>query len=172
MTKRVFISYAHESDEHRRLVQDLWTFLRANGVDARLDLGAAHQRQDWALWMADQIREADVVLCVASAAYRKRAEGREGPDAGRGVQWEARLIRDAFYAHQHDLQKFVPVVLLDEPTTSVRDFLAPSSTTVYRVPAFTVAGAEDLLRFLLDRPRVVEPPLGGAPLLGAPEPGR
>jgi hypothetical protein len=77
---------------------DLWAFLRANGIDARLDKVAAGQRQDWALWMAEPIREAEVVLCVASQRYRTRVEGRSGPDTGKGVQWEARLIRDAFHA--------------------------------------------------------------------------
>lgn len=58
--------------------------------------------------MSDQIRESDHVLIVASAAYRERTEGRSGPDVGRGVQYEARLIWDAFYANQEDLVRFVP----------------------------------------------------------------
>ena len=87
---RVFISYAHGSDEHVERVRDLWIFLRAQGIDAKLDRAAAQRRQDWALWMADQVREADHILIVASAAYRERAEGRSGPDVGRGVQYEAR----------------------------------------------------------------------------------
>ena len=34
------------------------------------------------------------------------------PDEGRGVQWEARLIRDLFYADQEaGMARFVPVVL-------------------------------------------------------------
>ncbi|MEU5884090.1 toll/interleukin-1 receptor domain-containing protein [Spirillospora sp. NPDC047279] len=106
----MFVSYA-QHEGHSQVVRDFWEFLRSNDIDARLDLSAAARRQDWALWMGEQIREADVVLCVASKLYRERAEGRTGPDAGRGVQWEARLIRDAFYAGQDDLQRFVPVVL-------------------------------------------------------------
>ncbi|HEX5115275.1 MAG TPA: hypothetical protein VFW65_08765 [Pseudonocardiaceae bacterium] len=58
---RVFISYAHEpdSDAHGRAVRDLWVLLRSHGIDAHLDQLAAEQRQDWTLWMADQVREAD-----------------------------------------------------------------------------------------------------------------
>ncbi|MEJ2851874.1 CHAT domain-containing protein [Saccharothrix sp. CCNWLW140] len=164
--RRVFISYAQESDAHREAVRDLWVFLRRHGVDAKLDWEAAQRRQDWTLWMGDQVREADVVLCVASEQYRKRAEGREGPDVGRGVQWEARLIRDAFHAAQDDLQKFVPVVLPGQSPDGIPDFLAPSTSTVYFVEGYTVHGAEKLLRFLLQQPEVVEPPLGPVPDLG------
>jgi hypothetical protein len=165
MARRVFISYAQESDEHRAVVRELWAFLRANGVDAVFDQVAAGQRQDWTLWMADRIREADVVLCVASEQYKLRAESRTSQDVGRGVQWEARLIRDAFYDAQQDLQKFVPVVVPGQSAGGVPDFLAPATTTVYVVEDFTLAGAEDLLRFLLHQPELTEVPLGQAPVL-------
>ena len=87
---RAFISYAHDSDAHQDLVRDFWLFLRAHGIDARLDLPATGQRTDWAQWMTRQVRDAGRVLVVASPEYRRRAEGDAGPDEGRGVQWEAR----------------------------------------------------------------------------------
>ncbi len=108
---RVFISYAHDDHEHEDLVREFWVFLRACGVDARLDLARA-DRVDWAEWMTREVRDADRVLVIASAAYKRRAEGDAGPAEGRGVQWEARLIRDLFYADQEaGLRRFVPVVL-------------------------------------------------------------
>ncbi|NUT94982.1 MAG: TIR domain-containing protein [Saccharothrix sp.] len=160
---RVFISYAHDSDDHVEHVRHLWMFLRRCGVDAKIDRVAAQRRQDWALWMGDQIRAADHVLVVASKAYREHAEGRSAPDVGRGVQWEARLIRDAFYRDQHALGRFVPVVLPGQSKEGVPDFFAPASSTVYTVRDYTPDGAEQLLRFLLRRPEEVEPPLGTAP---------
>ena len=51
---RVFISYAHEDQAHEDRVRDLWVFLRTQGIDARLDLPAAEQRQDWAQWMTQE----------------------------------------------------------------------------------------------------------------------
>jgi tetratricopeptide (TPR) repeat protein len=160
------------------VVRDLWLFLRANGVDARLDLPAAGNRQDWALWMADQIREADHVLVIASRAYRHRAEGRGGSGTGRGVQWEARLIRDLFYADQRSLDRFLPVVLPGQSVAGVPDFLAPATSTVYTVSDLTTAGAEELLRLLTGQPAITAPPMGPAPRFpkrpNAPEkpPGR
>ncbi|GAA3852191.1 hypothetical protein GCM10022243_17290 [Saccharothrix violaceirubra] len=142
-----------------KLVRELWLLLRRNGVDARWDGLVAQQPRDWALWTAEQIREADQVLVIASAAYRERAEA----SVGRRVQWEARLVRDAFHADPHRLDRFLPVVLPGQPTQGVPDFLAPNSSTVYTVEEFTPAGAEPLLRFLLGLPEEVEPGLGGAP---------
>lgn len=163
----VFISYAWDPDDrpHNDAVRRLWELLRSCRIDARLDLDAERQRQDWPLWMGKQIREADYVLVIASPAYRERAEGRSGPDRGRGVQWEARLIRDAFYADQNALNRFVPVVLPGQSVAGVPDFLAPASTTVYPVSDFTVEGAEWLLRLLTDQPEVIRPPLGATPVL-------
>ncbi len=94
---RVFISYARDDLAHEERVREFWTFLRAHGVDARLDKPAAEQRQDWSLWML-RLREARFVLVVASPAYRKRAEGEAPASEGRGAQWEAALIREEVYA--------------------------------------------------------------------------
>ncbi len=54
---RVFISYAHDDPAHDDRVRGFWLFLRANGVDARLDLPAAERRVDWAQWMTRQVRD-------------------------------------------------------------------------------------------------------------------
>jgi hypothetical protein len=94
---RVFISHAYESDKHAEVVRDLWVFLRANGVGARLDRVAAQHRQDWTLWMEEQADAADHILVIASPAYKHRAGPAADPDTGRGVQYEARLLRNRFY---------------------------------------------------------------------------
>jgi hypothetical protein len=43
---QVFISYAHDDQAHQERVRSFWLFLRKSGIDARLDLTAADQRQD------------------------------------------------------------------------------------------------------------------------------
>jgi hypothetical protein len=165
--RRAFISYAQQADSpgHGESVLRLWALLRDCGIDARLDLPAAQQRQDWTLWMADEIRAADFVLVIASPAYRERAEGRSDPDVGQGVQYEARLIREAFFRDQRRLDRFVPVVLPGQDIDGLPDFLGPAISTVYRVSNFTVSGANALLRFLTGQPEIVERPLGKIPVL-------
>jgi hypothetical protein len=49
-------------------MRDLWQFLRSQGIDAHMDLAVAH-RNNWAMWMDEQIRLADHILVVASPAH-------------------------------------------------------------------------------------------------------
>ncbi|SEC02759.1 SEFIR domain-containing protein [Amycolatopsis tolypomycina] len=164
---RAFLSYAEEPGDpsHQESVLRLWEFLRSCGVDAEIDLSEAHERRDRALWVAGQIREADHVLVIASPAYRRGAEGRGSAHEERGVQWEARLIREAFYADRNALNRFVPVLLPGRGPDDVPDFLAPATSTVYTVTDFTVEGAEKLLRMLTNQPEFVRRPLGAVPVL-------
>lgn len=159
MTARVFISYAQEPAEHRDEVRRLWELLRRCGVDAKLDLSANAQNRDWTVWMAEQFDEADFVLCVASAAYKRRSEERERAGRGRGVQWEARLIRTTLHRDPKAISRFLAVVLPSQSEEGIPQFLMPGATSTYQVKDFTVHGAEPLLRLLLDQPEVVEEPL-------------
>ncbi len=162
---RAFISYAHDDRGHEDRVREFWAFLRGCGVDARLDLAAA-DRVDWTEWMTREVQDADRVLVIASPAYKRRAGGDAGSGEGRGVQWEARLIRDLFYADQRaGLRRFVPVILPGCSQADIPAWLSPASATYYQVAEFTVAGAEDLLRVLTSQPGVLEPPLGLVPVL-------
>lgn len=163
---RAFISYAHEDAAYQDRVRSFWLFLRANGVDARLDLPAAEQRVDWAQWMTQEIRDAAYVLVVASPAYKQRAEGDAGPGEGRGAQWEARLIRDRIYADQErGLRQVLPVVLPGGSAADIPLWLAPQAATRYEIDEYTVAGAEAQLRVLTGQPWEVTPPLGTIPVL-------
>ena len=171
---RIFISYAYDSDEHREAVRRLWVFLRRCGLDAQLDLEATAARQDWSIWMTEQIDGADYVLVVASPAYRRRAEGGAAPDDGRGVQFEAALLRDRLFADRARwLPKILPVLLPGRSIEEIPGFLQPYAASRYEVREFTVAGAEELLRVLTGQPRNPAPGLGAVPYLppegGAPE---
>ena len=162
---RVFISYAHEPAVDP-LVRDLWLGLSRLGLDVRIDLTAEASRQDWTLYMMEQLRAADFVLVVASAAYRRRAEGQESAEVGRGVQFEAMLIRDAFYKDQKmGPARFLPVVLPGQDVEGIPAFLSPYAGTHYRVDSFDLAGLEKLVRVLTGQAAEVPPELGSVPVL-------
>lgn len=161
----VFISYAHESAEHVDLVRDLWALLRDNGVAAKVDLPAAERPRDWTAWMLEQIRDAEFVLVVASEAYRRRSEA-PVRDIGRGVQFEARLVREAFYRDPiAATAKFLPVLLPGASIEHIPEFMGPTSCTSYSIGEMSLAGVETLLRVLTAQPWEVEPPLGTIPIL-------
>lgn len=119
----MFISFAHESGQHREVKRDLWVSHRSRGIDAKLDPPTAERQQDWPLRMADQDREADHVLVIASLTYQQVADGRARPENSRGrcgkPGWS-----DAFYAYPHALGPFVQVPV----PGGVPRFLAPPSS--------------------------------------------
>jgi TIR domain len=87
---RVFISYAWEDDEYRLLVKRLATRVRADGVNARLDV--------WHLegltipeFMSREVRLADKFLAVCSPQYRQKAHAMEEGEGSRGSPWELML---------------------------------------------------------------------------------
>jgi len=165
---RVFISYAWDDmePEHQEAVRRLWAFLRENGVDARLDLPAGEIRQDWALWMLDQVRSARFILIIASKRYRERSEGLAPPTEGRGVQWEAGLIREEVYADRPNaLRRLIPVVLPGQSVADLPVWLGPTTTSHYDLTHFPSGDTERLLRLLTDQPYEHDPPLGQAPML-------
>ncbi|MFE0790613.1 toll/interleukin-1 receptor domain-containing protein [Streptomyces mutabilis] len=178
---RVFISYAHEPDggAHAERVRALWVLLRKHGIDARLDRSAAERPQDWAAWMQREIEAADYVLTVASPAYKRRAEGAEGPGVGEGVAWEAALIRDVVYRNPTTwYERILRVVLPEGSREDLPAFLGGHTVTHYPVDPIDVRGAETLLRYLTGQPYETEPAVGSAPHLpprgegtGAPRDG-
>ncbi|WP_460916864.1 CHAT domain-containing protein [Plantactinospora veratri] len=163
---RVFISYAHQDSDHGELVRRLWLLLRSLGVDAKLDVTATAHRQFWPDWMSEQVREAAFVLVVASPAYRERGEDRGDRSTGRGVRWEARLLKERWYADpEAGLRSILPVVLPDGDVDGLPDWLVPVGGSVYHVPELTATGVEELLRVLTAQPQEVEPPVGTVPWL-------
>lgn len=83
---RVFISYAHDPalPGHVDRALDLATTLRLRGLEAQIDRYVEHTGVFWPRWMADQVREADFVLCLASPLYKERVEQRGDDTRGRG----------------------------------------------------------------------------------------
>ena len=91
-TAKVFISYSHDSDEHRDKVRGLHASLCRDGCDAQLNV-FKDTDEDWPLWMSRQVQEAYFALCVATEICERRFRDKELPDVGLGVGWEAGLIR-------------------------------------------------------------------------------
>src|SRR5271166_4559244 len=90
---RVLISYSHDSPQHEDAVLDLADRLRADGIDAILDQYVQSPSQGWPAWCEAEIHNADFVLMVCTETYLRRVDREEEPGKGRGVIWEARLIR-------------------------------------------------------------------------------
>lgn len=157
----VFISYSHDSKDHKAWVLRLAIDLRERGVDAALDQWELVPGQDVATFMQKGILEADRVLLVCSGAYVSKAEAGTG-----GVGFE-RLIVTGEVVQNIDTRKFIPLVR-DNPTEPrVPRFLGPRLYIDFTDDAAYEAKRDELLRELLGAPLVVKPPLGTNPFSGA-----
>jgi SEFIR domain len=147
--KKVFISYSHDSDEHRERVLSFSERLRADGIDTILDqyLNGSPQ-QGWPRWMLDQLDAADAVLVVCTPTYYRRFRGHEEPGKGKGVDWEGALITQELYDSRSRTLKFVPIFLADpveawipESLRSVSYYVPTSESDYMRLCDFLLGQA-------------------------------
>jgi hypothetical protein len=111
---KVFISYSHDSDEHRELVLGLSERLRKDGIKTLLDQYVnGTPPEGWPRWMLNQLDAADFVLVVCTETYHRRFRGHEVPGKGKGVNWEGMLITQELYNSYSCTLKFVPIFLSD-----------------------------------------------------------
>ncbi|MFG1777885.1 SEFIR domain-containing protein [Micromonospora sp. NPDC049048] len=160
---RVFISYSHDSDDHKRNILGLAQDLRRQGIDAQIDqFVEANPPLDWARWMRDQISESAYVLLVFTEQYARRFLGRETPGRGYGVRWEGAIVTGDLYYSDRENVKFIPVVV-----EAADNHLIPSPLSL--TSRYTIGRPNDrnlvpLLRHLLNKPAVVPEPLGEVPI--------
>jgi len=158
---RVFVSYAHDSDGHRRQVLRLCVLLRELGVDARVDEWDSGLRRDWYAWMIEQFTRADHVIVVASPRYRTAADGDAPAECHRGVQTESSILRDFLHGDRAVwTRKILPVILPGRSAAEIPLYLQPTSTSHYHLPDISPDGVAELLAVIQNRPRHVLPALG------------
>jgi hypothetical protein len=154
---RVFISYSHDSREHKDRVLNLADRLREeDGIDCNIDQYEMSPPEGWPRWMLNQIEEAEFVLVVCTEPYDRRFRGKEEAGKGRGATWEGAVITQELYEAQGKNTKFIPVVFSSQDLDFIPIVLR--GVTEYRI--YTEEGYEDLLRHLTDQPWVQMPPLG------------
>ncbi len=146
---KVFISYSHDSDEHRDRVRDLADRLRAEGLDVSLD---QFEIDVTPRWMVQKIEESRFVLVVCTETYRKRFEGKESR-GGLGADFEGKTITQEIYERRDGFA--VPIFF--EPDSGSRDIpKVLRGLTYYRLPK----GYDALYRRLTDQHATPAGPVG------------
>src|SRR4051812_45440339 len=107
---RVFISYSHDSKEHKERVLRLAKWLENDGIDCYLDRYEMSPPEGWPRWMRKQIRQADFVLVICTKTYLERYEGEEEFGTGAGAKWEGMIITQEVYEAEGRNNKFIPVM--------------------------------------------------------------
>ena len=112
---RVFISYSHDSTQHKDLVLRFAERLRKDGIDAQIDQYVKGRPPGgWPRWMLDKLDWAEFVLLICTETYYRRFRGHEEPGTGKGVDWEGQLITLELYQAKSRTTKFVPVIFVSQ----------------------------------------------------------
>lgn len=155
--KIVFLSYSHDSDEHREKVLALSERLRADGIETRLDqYENGTPEEGWPRWMLNQLDAAEFVLVVCTETYHRRFRGHEKPGVGKGVDWEGALITAELYHARSQSVKFVPVFFSEVVVKHIPEPL--HSATHYALTS--EAAYQSLYDFLLQQSGVEPHPVG------------
>ena len=125
----VFISYSHDSDEHREKVLALSERLRADGIATILDryVEKSSPPEGWPRWMMNGLNAATHVLCVCTETYRRRFLGQEVPGKGKGADWEGALVNQALYDARSHTNKFIPVLFARSDESHIPEPLRPQT---------------------------------------------
>ena len=153
---RAFISYSHDSLEHKAWVEHLARNLRANGVDVALDQWDLQPGEDAALFMEQGVTSADWVLIVCTDPYVRKA------NEGRGGAGYEKMIMTAELVTDQTTSKFIPLIRgTTAPTVptfiSTRIYIDFTDDTVYEQSVVL------LLRTIHGVAHQVRPPLGPNP---------
>ncbi len=150
-----FISYSHETPEHKAHVKDLADRLRKEGVDCDIDVYHTSPPRGWPLWMQEKLQSSDFVIVVCTETYARRATGNEATGQGKGAAWEGRCIHQHLYEAGEN-RRVIPVVFNPADTAHIPDTL--KGATYYDLSCED--GYSALHRALTNQPRVERPPLG------------
>jgi|GEM_PF-3119298 len=89
---RLFLSYSHDSDEHREWVRRLADRLSEQGLFVRLDQYELYGGRRITPFMVEGIVTADKVICICTDRYNERAEQSKGGVGVEGMILNAKIL--------------------------------------------------------------------------------
>ena len=159
---KIFISYSHDSAEHRRWVSELGAKLRHNGIDAILDQWDLGPGDDVTQFMERGIIDSDRVLVICTDSYVSKANTGEG-----GVGYE-RMIVNAQLIQDLGTDKFIPVIRQASGQEKTPTFLGTRVYIDFRNDSQFESEFDKLIHELHRVPVAEKPPLGKSPFAKLP----
>ncbi len=153
---KVFVSYPHDSQDHKKWVLDLATRLRSNGVDAILDQWELEPGDDVPLFMETHLAASDHVLMICTDRYVTKANSGTG-----GVGYE-RMIVTADLMKNIDSNKLIPIIR-QLGTHNVPTFLKTKLFIEFSLNDDFEFSFDELIRTLHNSPLYKKPPVGNNP---------
>ena len=156
LSPKVFVSYSHDSEQHKDWVRRLSERLRFDGIDVLLDQWELGPGDDVTYFMEQALSSCYKVLIVCTEEYIKKANKLKG-----GVGYE-RMIITAEIAKNLKIQKFIPI-LRNVSKEKLPKFLGPRIYVDLRMGELDQSQYDILLRSLHNEPKHKKPPLGQSP---------
>jgi hypothetical protein len=153
----VFISYSHDSKEHKAWVASFAQRLVDNGVDVLFDQWDLGPGDDVPKFMEQAVAKAERVLMICTEAYVRKADDGKG-----GVGYEAMVVTGEL-VRDLGTNKFIPIVR----QTNTPKCLPRCVSTRFYADLSDGAEADEsfeaLLREIHNAPKLPKPPLGKNP---------
>ena len=126
--KKIFITYAHESDGFREQVRQLSDWLKGRSPNLEIITDHVYEikppEKGWPIWMFEQIKSSDIVLLIASPKYYTRFWKQE-KGTGKGVAFEGVIITQELYDAMQINNKFYPILLDGGDYNCIPEILRP-----------------------------------------------
>jgi TIR domain len=156
----VFISYSHDSPEHKRWVLEFAEELRRNGVDPLIDAWDLRPGDDVPKFMERGVRDSGRVLMICTEKYVAKANDGVG-----GVGYEAMIVTSEL-VRDLGTAKFIPIIRQNTGQPEVPTSVATRRFINLSEGTDRTAEMETLLRDLHSVPPE-KPPLGRSPFAAA-----
>ena len=160
---KVFISYSHDTLDHKKWVLDLATKLRSSGVDASIDQWDLRPGDDLAHFMETSLVSADRVLMVCTEKYVEKANAGLG-----GVGYEKMIVTANLLA-KISSNKVIPIIRqtlkADVPT-----FLQTKLYLDFSKPELFEFSFDELVRTIHSAPLFEKPAITKTNFPSSPKP--
>ncbi|MBH0030132.1 toll/interleukin-1 receptor domain-containing protein [Pseudoalteromonas sp. SWYJZ98] len=153
---KVFISYSHDTQAHKKWVLELAQRLRNSGVDAILDQFRVSLGDDLGGFMEKSVAESNRIIMVCTDNYVTKANSGLG-----GVGYE-KMIMTAEYMTNIDSNKVIPLIR-QNGTHNVPTFLKTRLHINFSREDEYELQFDNLLREIHQAPLFKEPPVGNSP---------
>ena len=154
---KAFISYSHDSEEHKAWVLEFAKELLKRGIDVILDQWDLRLGQDLNKFMADGVEESDRVLVICTPNYVRKANDRSG-----GAGYEGMII-DTTIAEDLKTTKFIPIVRRSDDKDKLPRFLKGRLYVDMQDEKQFSDGLNDLVHDIHNVLRVSKPSVGKSP---------
>lgn len=153
---KAFISYSHDTQEHKKWVLEFATRLRNSGVDAALDQWDLLPGADLPHFMERNLADADRVLMICTEEYVRKANAGTG-----GVGYE-KMIVTANLMKTIDSRKVIPLIR-QAGTRLVPTFLGSKLFLDFSRDDSFEFSFDELIRDLHGKPLYTKPPIANDP---------